>query len=110
MTVVLLVVLVLTNVRQELSLKAISILSTLKLAQIVVLVLMFVRLKQFTRQNNNNTQKKKSPISITKPGFFFFIYYFLFQFSQCFLDAADRLNNILVAGCITHADALRCTE
>ena len=33
----------------ELSQKVISTLSTLKLAQIVVLVLMFVRLKQFTR-------------------------------------------------------------
>ena len=51
MTVVLLVVLVLTNV--------ISTLSTLKLAQIVVPVLMFVRLKQFTRQNNNNTQRQR---------------------------------------------------
>ena len=46
---------------------------------LVVLVLMFVRLKQFTRQNNNNTQKKKSPISITKPGFFIFIYYSYFS-------------------------------
>ena len=27
--------------------------------QIVVLVLMFVRLKQFTQQNNNNTQRKR---------------------------------------------------
>ena len=43
----------------DVSLKAISTLSTLKLAQSVVLVLMFVRLKQFTRQNNNNTQKKR---------------------------------------------------
>ena len=69
----------------------ISTLSTLKLAQIVVLVLMFVRLKQFTRQNNNNTQKKKSPVSIMKPGFLIFIYYHLFQFSQCFLNTTDAI-------------------
>ena len=88
----------------------ISTLSTLKLAQIVVLVLMFVRLKQFTRQNNNNTQKKKSPVSIMKPGFLIFIYYHLFQFSQCFLNTTDSLHNILIAGRITHTDTFRCTE
>ena len=77
---------------------------------LVVLVLMFVRLKQFTRQNNNNTQKKKSPVSIMKPGFLIFIYYHLFQFSQCFLNTTDSLHNILIAGRITHTDTFRRTE
>ena len=61
-------------------------------------------------QNNNNTQKKKSPVSIMKPGFLIFIYYHLFQFSQCFLNTADSLHNILIAGRITHTDTFRCTE
>ena len=35
---------------------------------LVVLVLMFVRLKQFTRQNNNNTQKMRKPGFIIETG------------------------------------------
>lgn len=51
-----------------------SILSILKLAQSAVLVLMFVRLKQFTRQNNNhNKKKKKSPVSKFWDRAFYFI-------------------------------------
>ena len=59
-TIVLLAELVSTSVRLALSLKVISIISTLRLAQSVVLVQMFVLLKQFIRENNT------IPVSKTK--------------------------------------------
>ena len=60
MMIVLLAELVSTSVRLALSLKVISIISTPRLAQSVVLVQMFVLLKQFIRENNT------IPVSKTK--------------------------------------------
>lgn len=62
MTIVLLAELVSTSVRLALSLKVISIISTLRLAQSVVLVQMFVLLKQFIRENNTILRKRKKKV------------------------------------------------